>query len=187
MRRDILGVIFCSVQGNNYFCQEMSDTPSTSLHTLQGIEKMEKALRSNGYNVTHERRVIMTYLCGRAGKVVSVRQAAAELAQQQSGITEPTVYNTIRLFETLGLLMTCEDAKGRKAFTVSEDTRDRIFLVCENCGSVRVKANEEVDRFLRRSSFGAFSSQWYSLRIMGLCAGCRRKLSRAGKRNSSKK
>lgn len=175
------------MRGNNYFCNEMSDTLSTPLPVIQGIEKMEKTLRANGYNLTHERRVIMTYLCSRADKVVTVREAASELVQQQAGITEPTVYNTIRLFEKLGLVMCCEDTRGRKAFTVSEDTRDRIFLVCENCGSVRVKANDEVDRFLRRSTFGAFAPQWYSLRIMGLCAGCRRKLSRGKKRTNSKK
>src|SRR4051795_5866204 len=67
-------------------------------------ERLETALRAGGHRLTSQRLVLHRVLSG-LGRHASAEEIARVSAQRLPGLSLPTVYATLDLFEDLGLVL----------------------------------------------------------------------------------
>jgi Fur family transcriptional regulator, stress-responsive regulator len=146
----------------------MTKTPARPSSDQQLTER----LRNRGLRATSQRLVIHRLLRER-NRHLTAEELLAEASSRLPGISLPTVYSTLELFEELGVVRRVNDGGGRLLW----DTRgeDHHHLVCRRCGRV-----EDIDTPLdldaaRRSARGAgFAPDRAEVVVSGLCASCAR-------------
>lgn len=142
--------------------------PSTA--DISSDHELTSQLRRRGQRVTSQRLVIHRAL-RELGRHVSAEQVLEAVRDRLPGVSLPTVYATLDLFEELGLVRRLSRARGPALYDPRLDPHHH--LVCEECGRVQdVDAALQLgaaDRAARRQGFFPERSQ---LVISGRCADC---------------
>jgi Fur family ferric uptake transcriptional regulator len=128
-------------------------------------------LRSRGLRWTTQRRVLLDVLASVEGHVT-----ATELVERTRAIdpstTPSTVYRTLDVLETLGIVSHSHGREGRQEFHVGAGV-DHAHLVCSSCGNQIELGRHEVqsiadDALLRHG----FDVDLEHLTIEGRCRTC---------------
>jgi Fe2+ or Zn2+ uptake regulation protein len=134
-------------------------------------ERLAGALRAGGHRVTSQRLVLFRVLCelGRHAHAEEIARAAAE---RLPGLSLPTVYATLELFEGLGLVRRV-DAGGPAAF-FDPRTEPHAHFACRRCGAV-VDLEASVDAAAAEAAAraGGAEPDHVDVVLHGLCASCR--------------
>src|SRR5919205_813619 len=101
--------------------------------TVTPEERLTAALRAGGHRVTSQRLVLFRVL-GELGRHASAEEIARASAERLPGLSLPTVYATLELFEGLGLVRRV-DAGGPAAF-FDPRTEPHAHFACRDCGAV---------------------------------------------------
>lgn len=132
-----------------------------------------KILKEKGYRLTPQRRIILDIL-HQGGSHLSADAIYEQVRGKISGVNRSTVYRTLELMESLGLVVKAE-THGAHVYHHSEEGHHH-HLKCRRCGQV-INLPEEALSSLRRTLLEQqeFDADLNHLVIRGLCRSCRAK------------
>jgi Fe2+ or Zn2+ uptake regulation protein len=134
--------------------------------------ELSDLLRERGLRATSQ-RVVMHRLLRDRDRHLSAEELLSESSEQLPGVSLPTVYATLELFEQLGIVRRVNGGGGTLLWDTRSDTHHH--MICRNCGRI-----EDMDTPLdlevaRRSAARAgFRADRAEVVVSGLCADCRR-------------
>jgi len=128
-------------------------------------------LKEKGYKLTPQRRMILDIL-HHTDTHLSAEDIISEIQSRVDGVNKSTVYRTLELLESLGLVVKCE-LEGRMAYHHAEEGHHH-HLVCRQCGRV-VDCDESVLKPLEDKMVQelGFKPDLKHLVVHGLCSQCR--------------
>lgn len=144
-------------------------TPSMTQTPVETEHQLEAVLRARGRRVTSQRLVIHRTL-RELDRHVSAEQILAAVKRQLPGVSLPTIYATLELFEQLGVVRRIS-APG----TVLYDPRsgEHHHLACRSCGAVEdLDAPIDLSPALTAGRRRGFTTDHAEVVVSGKCARC---------------
>lgn len=131
----------------------------------------QSVLRESGHRLTIQRELVLAAVdtLGHA----TPDEVLAKVREQGTAVNISTVYRTLDLLESLGLVRHAH-LSDRAPTYHSTVTPEHVHLVCRACGLVLdagVEQMEPLERALEEHH--GFSADLGHLTVFGLCAGCR--------------
>jgi Fur family ferric uptake transcriptional regulator/Fur family peroxide stress response transcriptional regulator len=128
------------------------------------------ALRERGQRVTSQRLVIHRAL-RELDRHATAEEVLLAVSDRLPGVSLPTVYATLDLFEELGIVRRVSAGGGPALYDPRADSHHH--LVCLVCGRVEDLEGEiDLDPAMRAARRRSFSPRDAELVISGLCADC---------------
>ncbi|HZE41943.1 MAG TPA: Fur family transcriptional regulator [Stackebrandtia sp.] len=132
--------------------------------------KLATVLRAHGLRVTAQRQLVLDAVrdLGHA----TAEQVHESICGRVRGVNITTVYRTLDLLESLGLVAHTHLSHGAPVYHLAGD-RGHVHLVCHRCGTVD-EVNSEVFDELRRSleKQRGFLLDVGHVALFGICAKC---------------
>jgi Fe2+ or Zn2+ uptake regulation protein len=133
-------------------------------------EQVVAKLRERGLRVTSQRIVIHRALCAQA-QHLTAEQVLESVSEVLPGVSLPTVYATLELFEQLGLVR--RFATGNGAVLFDSRVEPHAHTVCRRCGATAdLDGAAGSERALARAREAGFEPDHAQLVIWGLCRRC---------------
>src|SRR4051794_14445895 len=130
-------------------------------------------LRDRGLRATSQ-RVVMHRLLRSGNRHVSAEELLSEAGEKLPGVSLPTVYATLELFEQLGIVRRVNGGGG----TLLWDTRAEAHghMICRRCGRIEdMEIPLDLDRATRSAARTGFEPDRAEVVVSGLCPNCARK------------
>lgn len=125
-------------------------------------------LRQSGNSITTARTVVFEALLGQ--EPLSMQ----ELVRRAGKIDRASVYRTIDLFETLGIVQRLNTGWKYKIELTDKFAEHHHHLTCEHCGLTTAMNEQELEAFIDRLARAkGFTLTSHQIEIQGLCASCR--------------
>ena len=139
--------------------------------TTTADERLTAALRTAGHRVTSQRLVLYRVL-DELGRHAHAEEIARVSSERLPGLSLPTVYATLELFESLGLVRRVD--AGGPAALFDPRTDPHAHFACRQCGTVS-DLDAAVDASAARDAARATGAEpdHVELVLRGLCAACR--------------
>jgi Fur family ferric uptake transcriptional regulator len=133
----------------------------------------DEELRSRGYRVTPQRQLVLEAVA-RLGHATP-EEVASSVQQTAKGVNISTIYRTLELLDSLGLVTHTHLNHGAPTYHLASDA-GHVHLVCQTCGKIDEATREEVapltDTLVERHGFETNVSH---LTVFGRCNDCRSK------------
>ncbi|MFL5975629.1 MAG: Fur family transcriptional regulator [Solirubrobacterales bacterium] len=130
------------------------------------------ALHARGLRATSQRLVIHDALVG-LNRHVTAEQLRDAVAGRLPGVSLPTVYATLDLFEELGLVRPLRAGSG--ALLYDPRPQPHEHAVCRVCGAVEdLDAAVDASGVLRAAERAGFRPDGADTVVSGVCARCAR-------------
>lgn len=127
-------------------------------------------LRARGLRATPQRLLIHHVVCS-LDRHATAEHVFNEVAGELPGVSLPTVYATLELFEELGLVRRVLTAGGAVVFDSRTDVH--YHAICRRCGRVEdIAAPVDVAPVLEAAGRKGFTGGNADLVVSGLCADC---------------
>ena len=128
------------------------------------------ALRERGQRVTPQRLMVARVLSD-LDRHVTAEVVFDEVSRRMPGVSLPTVYATLDLLESIGLIRRVASERG--AVVYDPRTDEHHHLVCRGCGAIDdVDAPIEADALLSAARSAGFAPDHAQVVVRGLCAEC---------------
>jgi Fe2+ or Zn2+ uptake regulation protein len=127
-------------------------------------------LRERGLRATSQ-RVVMHRLLRDQARHVSAEELLSEAGEKLPGVSLPTVYATLELFEQLGIVRRVNGGGG----TIVWDTRADAHhhMICRNCGRIEdMETSLDLEGARRSAARSGFQADRAEVVVSGLCASC---------------
>ncbi|MGH8792492.1 MAG: Fur family transcriptional regulator [Stackebrandtia sp.] len=136
---------------------------------------LAEVLRAHGLRVTAQRQLILDAVSDLGHATAD--QLHEAICGQVAGVNITTVYRTLDLLESLGLIAHTHLSHGAPVYHLAGD-RGHVHLVCHRCGTVDEVA-PEVFASVRRSveEQKGFLLDVGHVALFGVCAACEKKAS----------
>jgi Fe2+ or Zn2+ uptake regulation protein len=134
-------------------------------------DRVSTALRDAGHRVTSQRLVLFRVL-EELGRHASAEEIARASSERLPGLSLPTVYATLELFESLGLARRVD--AGGPAALFDPRTDPHAHFACRRCGRV-TDVDAAVDAGAAEAAARASGAEPDHVEVVlrGLCADCR--------------
>jgi Fe2+ or Zn2+ uptake regulation protein len=134
-------------------------------------ERLAGALRGGGHRLTSQRLVLHRVLT-ELGRHASAEEIARASAERLPGLSLPTVYATLELFEGLGLVRRVD--AGGPAALFDPRTEPHAHFACRACGAV-LDLDAPVDATAVETAARAAGADPTGVDVVvrGRCAACR--------------
>jgi Fe2+ or Zn2+ uptake regulation protein len=132
--------------------------------------QLSERLRERGLRATSQ-RLVMHRLLTESNRHLSAERLLEEASDRLPGVSLPTVYATLELFEELGIVRRVKDGGG----TLLWDTRadDHHHIVCRRCGRVEdIEAPLDLEAARRSAKRAGFQPDRAEVVVSGLCSSC---------------
>ena len=136
-------------------------------------EELTERLRERGLRATSQ-RLVMHRLLRERNRHLTAEEVLAETSSRLPGVSLPTVYSTLELFEEMGVVRRVNGGGG----TLLWDTRadDHHHLVCRRCGKVQdIDAPFDLSGARRSAERAGFMPDRAEVVVSGLCSDCARR------------
>ena len=133
--------------------------------------ELSELLRERGLRATSQ-RVVMHRLLRERDRHVTAEELLSEASEQLPGVSLPTVYATLELFEQLGIVRRVNGGGG----TLLWDTRAEAHghMICRRCGRIEdMEIPVDLERARRVAASAGFEPDRAEVVVGGLCARCR--------------
>ena len=148
---------------------------ATHISTPRDDAELSELLRSRGLRATSQRVVMHRLLRDRA-RHVSAEELLSEASEQLPGVSLPTVYATLELFEQLGIVRRVNGGGGTLLWDTRADSHHH--MICRNCGRIEdMETPLDLERARRSASRAGFHPDRAEVVVSGLCSDCARKSS----------
>lgn len=107
-----------------------------------------------------------------------VEELQEALAQRRFAVSRATVYNTLRLFLKLNLIVR-HRLMGQTTYEVAWRSGNHCHQVCTICGKVTEVKIPVVEEAMKRVVLRRFRKEEFALYIYGICSSCAAKITRA--------
>ncbi len=131
----------------------------------------QRALRSAGYRVTHQRELVMDVICESAGRL-SARDVCAAVRAREATVNDATVYRNLHFLSERGLIRPVEQL-GQTHYELAGPNPAHHHLVCRRCGAEIEVHHDVTDAFFAsiEARFG-FRVTSDHLVLEGACQAC---------------
>jgi Fur family ferric uptake transcriptional regulator/Fur family peroxide stress response transcriptional regulator len=134
--------------------------------------ELAELLRERGLRATSQ-RVVMHRLLRDRNRHVSAEELLSEASQRLPGVSLPTVYATLELFEQLGVVRRVNGGGGTLVWDTRADTHHH--MICRDCGRIEdMETPLDLDRARRTAARSGFRPDRAEVVVSGLCASCAR-------------
>jgi Fur family ferric uptake transcriptional regulator/Fur family peroxide stress response transcriptional regulator len=148
----------------------MTPAPDTIAAPARSDGDLADALRARGQRVTSQRLVIHRAL-REFNRHVSAEQVLDAVRPRLPGVSLPTVYATLELFEDLGVVRRLSRAHGPALY--DPRTEPHHHLACSGCGRIQdVEADVDTSALAAAARRQGFRSSGSEVVLTGLCAEC---------------
>jgi Fur family transcriptional regulator, stress-responsive regulator len=134
--------------------------------------ELAELLRERGLRATAQ-RAVMHRLPRDRERHVSAEELLSEAGEKLPGVSLPTVYATLELFEELGVVRRVKGGGG----TILWDTRADAHhhMICSRCGRIEdIEVPLDLERARRSAARSGFEPDRAEVVVSGLCADCAR-------------
>ena len=136
------------------------------------LQEAITAMADHGYRVTGPRRAIIASAL-RRNRPFTAEQLVAEAASAPGESARSTIYRTLEILASLGVLARILDGSGRPVYVAGAPVH-RHHLVCKGCGSaVPFNACPVADLADTLALENNFEVHGHLLEIFGTCGDCR--------------
>jgi Fe2+ or Zn2+ uptake regulation protein len=133
--------------------------------------ELAELLRERGLRATSQ-RVVMHRLLRDTDRHVSAEELLSEASERLPGVSLPTVYATLELFEQLGIVRRVNGGGGTLLWDTRTDTHHH--MICRNCGRIEdLETPLDLERARRSAARSGFDPDRAEVVVSGLCARCR--------------
>ena len=138
---------------------------------VSDVEGAADVMRSRGLRVSSARRLVLEVLFA-AREPIRAERIAEGLDGRFPKSDLGSVYRNLETLERVGTVRHLHLGHGPGLYALTDD-RPREYLLCENCGAVRVVVPAQLDRVRRsiRERFG-HTARFSHFPIVGTCADC---------------
>jgi Fe2+ or Zn2+ uptake regulation protein len=135
--------------------------------------ELSDLLRERGLRATSQ-RVVMHRLLRDRNRHVSAEELLSEASERLPGVSLPTVYATLELFEQLGVVRRVNGGGGTLVWDTRPDTHHH--MICRNCGRIEdMETQLDLERARRSAAGAGFHPERAEVVVSGLCFACARK------------
>src|SRR3954447_2253814 len=132
--------------------------------------QLESALRERGMRVTPQ-RVLIPRALRELDRHVTADDVLAAVSERLPNASLPTVYATLDLLESLGMVRRVAARSGAALYDPRTDEHQHV--VCRSCGRVEdLDVAVDSSRALRAARKRGFEPSDAELVVSGLCANC---------------
>jgi Fe2+ or Zn2+ uptake regulation protein len=133
--------------------------------------ELAELLRGRGLRATSQ-RVVMHRLLRDRDRHVSAEELLSEASERLPGVSLPTVYATLELFEQLGIVRRVNGGGGTLLWDTRADTHHH--MICRNCGRIEdLETPLDLEPARRSAAGSGFEADRAEVVVSGLCARCR--------------
>ena len=140
-----------------------------------GGDGLKSGLHDRGQRLTPQRqRVLALFERIGEGSHLGAEEVYQRLLRSEERVSLATVYRTLRLLSSMGLLQELELPEGGRRFELASDAhRDHHHLVCVRCGRTEEFENSAVLQAGERAAGGyGFRLLECVLNVRALCPSC---------------
>ena len=138
------------------------------------MERFRAYLREHNLPITAQRLAIAEAVLG-SDRHLSVEEVADELTERGAAAGTATIYRTLELLQTSGLVAERDFGEGFKRYEPTRDVPHHEHLLCTVCGTVREFRDERLERMTTLiAEARGFARQRHRLVIHGVCESCQR-------------
>ncbi len=138
---------------------------------------LRKELKTKKFRITAQRELIMKVFSDHFPDHMSIEEVYRNLLEKRSRISKATVYRTVELLSSLGLLRKIPlDNDITRYELVSNETAGVSLAVCTECGkTVRFseQALNEINALISKET--GFDHLDAHLKVYGVCSDCRKR------------
>lgn len=139
------------------------------------ISKFKANLKEKGYKLTHQRQAIVDIIIASEGKHLTIEEIYDLVKFGCPEIGLATVYRTIQLLESLGVVskLSLNDGCYRYELVHEYENHQHHHLVCTNCDKV-IEVEDDLLEVLEHKIENKykFKIKNHSVKFYGLCSDC---------------
>lgn len=140
-------------------------------------EQLDSYLEMNNHRKTPERYAILDAIYG-----INVHFTLDELNaylenERNFPVSKPTLYNTLRLFIKLRLVVR-HNIQGKTRYEPCYASGNHVHQVCTSCGKVTEIPAVQIAQDIASLKLKRFRPDGYAVYIYGICSKCQSKLTR---------
>lgn len=139
-------------------------------------QMLDNYLEMAGKRRTPERYAVLEAIYGMDGHF-SVEELAATLERRRFSVSRATLYNTLRLFQKIHLVVRHRLADKTK-YEAALRNDSHSHQICTMCGRVTEVELPGVEAALAASRLHRFRREGYTLYIYGVCSSCQARMTR---------
>ena len=139
-------------------------------------EVLTEYVELNKHRKTPERYAILDAVYS-IDKHFTLEELGAYLEEKNFRVSRATLYNTMRLFITLRLVVRHRYI-GRTVYEACYENGNHCHQVCTVCGKVLEVKDAQIEAVINSTKLTRFRKDGFTLYIYGVCTTCQRKLSR---------
>ena len=133
----------------------------------------DEELRSRGYRVTPQRQLVLEAVA--ALNHSTPEEIAARVQQTAKGVNISTIYRTLELLDSLGLVAHTHLNHGAPTYHLATEA-GHVHLVCQDCGKIDQVSQEAIAPLTKALADGhGFEVNVSHLTVFGRCEDCRSK------------
>jgi Fur family transcriptional regulator, ferric uptake regulator len=134
------------------------------------VVDFEEALRSRGYRLTNQRRVIVRQL--EYDRHLSAEELYDRVKHDHPELGLSTVYRTLDLLTELDIVRKADFGEGYSRYELATE-RVHHHARCRECGTT-IEFNEELMEYLtlQVERETGFVTEWHEITLYGRCANC---------------
>jgi Fur family ferric uptake transcriptional regulator len=135
----------------------------------------EQYLTSHNGRYTPQKQAILDAIC-KTRRHFEVEDFIDQFRAKNNKLSRATVYRTIKQLLDAGLLQKITTLDGKVYYERSTDDVQHDHLICKMCGSITEIQEPIIDQYLQKfCDAKAFTPEYRSLHIYGICKKCRGK------------
>jgi transcriptional regulator, fur family len=146
---------------------------------------LDSYLEINNHRKTAERSAILDAVYDMSGHF-TLDELGKELERRNFRVSRATLYNTMRLFIELRLVIRHRFI-GQTKYEGAFNNEDHIHQICTVCGTVTELDAPNIVTAIKETKYSRFKKDGFSLYIYGICSRCQISLSRQRNKALSKK
>lgn len=144
-------------------------------------EILTNYLEINQNRKTPERYAILDAVYDMDGHF-AIEDLSTELEARNFRVSRATLYNTMRLFIELRLVIRHRFI-GRTMYEACFNNEEHIHQVCTVCGNVTEVVSPGIHKSIEETKLFRFRRDGYTLYIYGVCSTCQARITRQKKNN----
>lgn len=139
-------------------------------------EILDGYLDAKGHRKTPERYAILDAVYGMEGHF-SLEELGEVLEKENFRVSRATLYNTLKLFLELRLVIRHRFQEGTK-YEACYDQNNHCHQVCTVCGKVIEIFSPEINKAIQDTRLKRFRKDGFTLYIYGVCSSCNAKMTK---------
>lgn len=139
--------------------------------------QLDSYLEMNNHRKTPERYAILEAVFGLNAHFCLDDLSAYLENEKGFRVSRPTLYNTLRLFMELRLVLR-HNIQGKTKYEVCYNSGNHVHQICTSCGKVTEVPAKLIDEEFVNVKFKRFRPEAFAMYIYGICSKCQAQLTR---------